>query len=265
MDMTRLSACSFPLKDRPVEEAFRIIGEAGFKKVDLVGAMPHLSLDPSQCDPEALKAKAEARGLKIANLGTYVGKAFASADPAEQKRELDQTRRAIDLAAFFGARSIRVMPGDNKPESIDRIVPWFRRCAEYAAEKGVFLGFENHGQPISGNPDRCRELAEKAGSRFFGVLYDPGNLMNAGTDYRAAFETMKDHIVHTHFKDFAQTPNGPQKVMLGEGEIDFVWILKRLENVGYDGDVAVEYELKTVPPETGLKKWFLAAQVWRDA
>lgn len=265
MDMSRLSTCSIPFRKQPVEEAFRIIAEAGFKKVDLLGAMPHLSLDPAEYDPAKTKAAAAARGLKIANLGTYVGKTFAGDDKAACEKDLADARRAIDLAVFFGARSIRVVPGDNKPEHIDKIAAWFRRAAEYAVEKKVFMGIENHGQPISGNPERCRELTGKVGSRFFGVLYEPANLMSAGVDYRAALDVMKDHIVHVHFKDVKRTPNGPERVMLGEGDIDFPDEIRRLAAIGYDGDIAVEFELKTVPAEQGLKDWFKAAQKWREA
>ena len=111
MDMTRISTCSIPLRDRPVDEAFAVIADAGFKKVDLLGRMPHFSLDPAELAPETIQAAAEKRGLRIANLGTYVGSKFVSDDETELARELDDLKRAVDLAVFFGARSIRVMPG----------------------------------------------------------------------------------------------------------------------------------------------------------
>ena len=44
--------------------------------------------------------------------------------------------------------------------------------------------------------------------------------------------------------------------MMGEGESVFVWVMERLNALGYDGDVALEYELHTEPPETGIKKWY---------
>ena len=258
MDMSRVSACTYPLIDRPAEEAMKIIAAAGFKKVDLLGRSPHLSLDPKACDPAALKAAAEAQGVQIANLGTYVGKGFASEDPTVQENELQQVRRAIDVAVFFGARSIRVSAGDDDPTCIDRIVPWFQRSAEYAAENKVYMGFENHGGGISGQPQRCRELAENVGSPFFGVLYEPCNLIAAGTDYRAALDIMRDHIVHTHFKDGAVAEGKFERTMMGEGQINFVWIVEQLDALRYDGDVALEYELHTEPPDTGLKKWYEA-------
>ncbi len=256
MDMARVSACSYPMKDRSLQEALDVISAAGFKKVDLLGHLPHLSLDPAEWDPEKARAAARARGLRIANLATYVGKAFSSDDPFAQEQELAQASRAIDLAAFFGSRSIRVSAGNDDPACIDRIVPWFKLSSRYAAENQVYMGFETHGGGISGKPTLCRELAEKVGSPFFGVLYDPCNLMQDGTDYRLALWTMRDHIVHVHLKDGAVTSAGFARTMMGEGQIDFSWIVQQVDALGYGGDLAVEYELTTEAPETGLKKWY---------
>ncbi len=260
MDLARVSACTYPLIDRSAPEAMRIIAAAGFRKIDLLGRLPHLSLDLGECDPAAVQRAADACGLRIANLGTYVGRGLAAGDPATQEGELRSLCRAIDLAVFFGARSIRVAAGNDEPACIDRIVPWFRRGAEYAAARGIYMGVENHGGGISGRPELCAELAAAVGSPYFGVLYEPYNLMAAGTDYRAALETMKEHIVHTHFKDGKATAEGFQLTMMGEGEIDFAWIVERLNGLGYRGDFAFEYELKSEPPETGLAKWYQAAK-----
>ena len=47
MDVTRISACSIPLRNRGLDEAFRVIAESGFDKIDLLGRMPHFSVtDP---------------------------------------------------------------------------------------------------------------------------------------------------------------------------------------------------------------------------
>jgi len=139
---------------------------------------------------------------------------------------------------------------------VDRIIPWFQRSAAYAARKNVRLGFENHGGGISGKPEVCRELALEIESPFFGVLYEPCNLLAAGVDYHTAFEIMKGHITHVHLKDGATTPSGFEHTMLGEGVIDFRWIIKQLDAMGYKGDWALEYEVHSEPPETGLEKWY---------
>jgi sugar phosphate isomerase/epimerase len=260
--MSRVSATTFPLVDRPLADALKVIVDAGLTKVDLLERMPHISLDPNECRLEDVRATADAQGVEIANLATYVGAAFASEDKADQEREWDKVRRAIDAAQILGARSMRGFrsPQYDSAESIPRIAPWIRRCAEYAAERNVYMGMENHGGELSGSPEACRDLARQVDSPYFGILYDPCNLWTRGTDYRAGLETMKDHIVHVHIKDGTSEAASQKHTMLGDGDIDIPWVLKRLDEIGYDGHITLEYEVETEPPETGLKTWcrFLA-------
>ncbi|OPZ07989.1 MAG: L-ribulose-5-phosphate 3-epimerase UlaE [candidate division BRC1 bacterium ADurb.BinA364] len=262
MRIERLSCCSISFLKQSRSDAMRHIAAAGFQKVDLIARAPHLSLDFDEVSPDSIEADARASGLKIANLGTYCGQKFVSESAWEREEEFKALVRAIDLAARFGARSIRVMPGDNDPAKIDYLAEWFRRGAEHAASRQVYMGIENHGQRISGDPQRCRELAEKVGSPWFGVLYEPGNLHHAGVDYKRALETMKDCIVHVHFKDYGQTDSGLQRVTLGTGEIDFPWCLRRLGEIGYDGDIALEHEIKTEDPALAIKGWLKTALAW---
>ena len=258
MDTSRLSACSISLIGRPREQAFGIIAAAGFQKVDLLGRLPHFSLDPHECDPEAVRSAATESGLRVANLGTYTGKGFAVADRAAQEQELALLRLAVDRAAFFGARTVRVSPGNDDPSCIDRIVPWFQAGAGYAASKGVYLGFENHGGGISGRPDLCLLLAQRVASPFFGVLFDPANLVLGGVDCAAALETLRSHIVHVHLKDAIHVDGTAQLCAFGQGEIDFVGIVRSLDAAGYTGDFALEYELRDEPAESALPKWYQA-------
>ncbi|MEZ4674400.1 MAG: hypothetical protein R2932_09170 [Caldilineaceae bacterium] len=67
MDLSRLSTCTFPLKDRPLDQALPIIAAAGYKRIDLLGRMPHFSLDVAECDPTAVLALTKEHGLEIAN------------------------------------------------------------------------------------------------------------------------------------------------------------------------------------------------------
>ena len=138
------------------------------------------------------------------------------------------------------------------------MVPWFKRSVEYASGKNVYLAFENegvNGKSISGTPEFCVKLSEKIGSPFFGVLYEPGNLMNNGTEYRSALETMKDHVVHCHFKDCKPVEDVCEMQHFGRGVIDFPWIVEQLEDSGYQGDYSLEFELHGVSPEGGIKQF----------
>jgi len=199
MDMSRVSSCTICLHDRELGETLDIISDAGFKNIDLLARLPHFSIDPKECDHNAIERMVAERGMQIANLGTYEGSSFASDSEDERETGLVNLKNAIDLADRFGARSIRITPG--RPESttlFDRIVPYFQRGAEYAESKDIYMGIENHGGAISGNPEVLVDLYNQVGSKYFGVLYEPANLMAAGVEYKSAFDIMRNCIVHIH-------------------------------------------------------------------
>jgi len=258
VDPKRISTCTFALRERPWREAIAVIAATPFRKVDLLGRHPHLSLDPTECDPEAIAREAERLGLSIANLGTYCGRAFADDDPVVRRRELEGMKRAIDIAVRLGSRSIRVAPGQDDVATLDDLVPWFIESAAYAAPRGIRLGFETHGGGISGDAERAREICRKVGSPYFGVLYDPCNIHTHGADYKAALDLFGEHIMHVHYKDATLSGLKPELTMLGEGDIDFSWVTRQLETSGYEGDYAAEYEMHTETPEAALPKWYEA-------
>ena len=256
MDLDRISCCTIPLRDKEPEYAFRAIAEAGYKKVDLLGRMPHFDLNDPAYDFAGVVALADRFGLRIANIGSYCGDDFVSDDEEARERALADTVAVIDAAAFCGARSIRTRPGrPEDPALIDRMVPYYQRAAEYAESKGVRMGIENHGGPISGNPELCAELFRKVGSKYAGILYEPCNLAAAGVDYKRAFDVMKEYITHVHIKDSYEIEGKMRTVWLGTGAIDFRWVVASMESIGYDGDFALEYEVHVEAPETGVAKW----------
>lgn len=259
MDMSRVSMTSYPLIKLPLNEALQMIAEAGYSKVDVLGRMPHFSADADEQKPGQLLQAAKSKGLSVANLASYAGNGLIKDDKASQEADYEMTMRLIDIASQVGARTIRVYrvgSSNERIEHLEKTAPWYRKLAAYAETKKIYMGIENHGGVISGVPEVCREFCEAVGSPYFGVLYDPCNLLTAGADYRKGFEVMKDHIVHVHLKDGTSEHESQKKTMLGEGEIDIPWVLEQLESIGYEGDIALEYEVETVPPEEGLKVWY---------
>lgn len=257
MELDRISACTYPLRERPVEEALRTLAQCGVRKVDLWGRPPHFSADPAQLAPEAIEAAAAAAGVAVGNLGSYPGADFASDSEDARANALAEMKATIDLAVRFGARSIRVRPGTGEdPAIIDRIAPLFAESARYAAPRGIYLGMENHSGSLAGLPEACVALCEAVGSPNFGILYEPCNLMHGGVDYKAVFDAFVPWIVHIHVKDGRHADGGFHGTHLGEGEIDYAWIVESLEWLGYRGDYALEYEICEIEPiETGLPRW----------
>lgn len=258
MDTSRISTCTYPMREREIDYALRVCAEAGFKKADVWGRAPHFSEDQSQCDWPALKQTAAELGIAVANLGTYPGSFFIAATDVQREAEMCKMKAAIEGAAYFGARSIRVSPGHGEdPAIVDRVTPYFIEAAAYAAEKNVYLGMENHRGSIAGNPQVVAELCRNVNSPHFGVIYEPCNLLAIEVDYKQALDTLGDWVVHTHIKDGTWESGEYQRVHLGDGDVDFVWVVEQLEAAGYEGDYALEYEVGNIEPvETGMSKWY---------
>ena len=263
MDVTRISACSYPLREKDLEYTLQVISEAGFKKVDLLGRMPHFSVTDAAYDVNELRRLCDKYDVALANIGSYCGRGFSSASKEELQAAMDEMTKTLDVAKAFGAKSIRIVPGDGKRASMDAMVPHFKASAEYAEKVGVYMGIENHGGEISGDPEACREISEEVGSRYFGILYEPCNLMAAGVDYKTAFEAFKDHITHVHIKDGRYVDGKWEGCMLGDGVIDIKWVWDQVEALGYAGDYALEFEVGHIEPvETGYRKWY---EAWAKA
>ncbi len=257
MDLARFSTCTYPLRDQPFGEAFARLAACGLTRLDVWGRSPHFSADPAECPPAAFEAAAAAAGVTIANLGTYCGQDYDSAEPDKIAAEHATMAATIALAKRFGARSMRVMPGHGEdPRVVDQVAPHFRQAAKLAEEAGIYLGMENHKGSIAGQPELALRLSQAVGSKHFGVLYEPCNLLHGGVDYRDAFEIFRDWIVHVHLKDGVVTADGFQRCHLGEGQVDVPWCLAQLDRIGYDGDLALEYEIRDIEEiDTGLVKW----------
>ncbi len=262
MDVDRTSACSIPLREKPLDYALQVIAESGFEKVDLLARMPHFSVTDPQYSVDELARLCDRHGLRIANIGAYCGGDFSSPDESKRAAAVDEMRQTLAIAKRLGSRTVRVAPGTGKRQEIDQLVPYFQEAAQIAERDGIWLGIENHGSEISGDPAACCEISEKVGSSHFGILYEPCNLMAAGVDYKTAFEAFKEHIVHVHIKDgFYNAEQKWERCMLGEGEIDVPWVYEQVESLGYTGEYALEFEIGEIEAvETGYPKWL---QYWK--
>ena len=254
MDINRFSACTYAVRNDPLDSAFGLVSRSGFHKVDLWGGPPNYFNDPGACDIAGIKRKASAYGLRIANLGTYPGQKLLEVGHDVEMREM---KWAIDNAVSLGARSIRVHPGSGEDAGIiPELIPFFVESARYAEARKVYLGMENHKGSISGDPEAIMRLVRAVASPWFGILFEPANLMHCKVDYREAYRVFRGSIVHIHLKDSRWIGGTYECTMLGEGDVDCGWVISTLESDQYSGDYALEFEIEDrVPIGEGLPKW----------
>lgn len=172
--------------------------------------------------------------------------------------EIDAVKRWIAVAAQVQAPVSRIFGGHLEQQHRNdrvladrarrRITSGLEQLAAEAEKLAVVLGLENHG----GLPCLAQqqiEVIRQVNSPCLKATIDVGNYMEGGQEGHVATGLVAEHAVYVHFKDFRKIPCNenpwgwkPQACVLGEGDVDHAACLLALEQAGYGGFVALEYE-----------------------
>jgi sugar phosphate isomerase/epimerase len=206
-------------------------------------------------EPEAIRdedlAPATDRGVRV-------GFSWGHPWPAGRYHGLDGGRspgaevelvRWIVTAQRFGHDVLRITAGSpasrgDEPAAdlVARLVEPVRRAADRAADAGVRLALENHGDLRVEDILELFERVDRPGS--LGVCLDNVNLIRVGDDMAAGTRALAPATLLVQLKDHeAGDPTvwgGPVCTALGEGIADLDGLLAILAGAGFDGPVCVE-------------------------
>ena len=194
---------------------------------------------------------------------------FTHPDSFERQKEVKKEKDWIDLVAFFGGRTCRVLSGQRYPEvSRQQGVKWVTEClqqlVEYAEKKRVVLAMENHYKDnywdypeFAQKLDVFLEILDAVPSPWLGVNFDPSNAYLAGENPLDVFQATKHRIVSMHASDRYLKPGhtaeelaatAPAKDypsilehgVIGQGLNDYDRIFAVLREIDFDGWVSIE-------------------------
>ncbi len=192
--------------------------------------------DPAAGDDyfRGLKHQAYLSGITIS--GTAIGNNFTIGKGPELDREVTAAKAWIDRAAVLGAPHIRFFAGtgkqlDGDPKRLLEASAALNECADYAAEKGIFLGVENHGGLTA---EQMIQIMERAESPWVGINLDTGNFLS--DDPYADLERCAAYAVNVQVKVSMKSPSGKTY------PADMNRIGTILKDSGYQGFVILEYE-----------------------
>ncbi|TLD68168.1 sugar phosphate isomerase/epimerase [Phragmitibacter flavus] len=182
------------------------------------------------------------RGVPIA--GTAVGNTFTHPPGAERDKEIAYVKQWITNAAIMGAPHIRVFAGTvpkggTQEEAEKNCLECYRECLEFAGQKGVFLGLENHGGIVA-EADPLIRLVKAVDSPWAGINFDAGNFKTA--DPYGDLAKIAPYAVNVQLK-MTMHPNGDK---VGE-PVDVARVVKILKEANYQGWFTLEYEDKEDP------------------
>jgi sugar phosphate isomerase/epimerase len=186
----------------------------------------------------------EAAELKISDLGSSVR--LHEADPATRAAQLDEGRRYIDLAHRLKAPYIRVfgdrvVAGQPKQATIDRIIGGLQELGTHAKESGVTVLIESHGD-FCDSPTLLKIL-KGADSSNVALLWDAHHTVVAGKEKPE--QTLRDlgrYLRHVHLKDSKPEGKDVRYVLTGEGTVPVRETVSSLVRQGYKGYYSYEWE-----------------------
>jgi sugar phosphate isomerase/epimerase len=188
---------------------------------------------------------------------------------AERRQEIAREQRLIEVTAFLGGQSCRVLSGQRRPEvtraqGVRWVVECIKELLPYAAENKVVLALENHYKDnywqypeFAQKRDVFLEIVNQIDSPWFGVQYDPSNAVVAGEDPLELLESVKHRVVTMHASDRFLKPGHTLEELrriedsvgyaailshgvIGQGLNDYPRIFRLLREVGYQGWVSIE-------------------------
>jgi sugar phosphate isomerase/epimerase len=196
--------------------------------------------------------------------------ALAYYDMAFQPPAEDAVQRAyervFDAADALGVQIITSMSGfDSNRDwngNVQLFADRFGPVAKLAEQRGMRVAFENWMgfgghvpfRPLNmgGSPDTWDAWFNAVPSKALGIEFDPSHLYWQGIDHLRALREYKDRVYHVHAKDTEMLPerryrggvNGDyfRFRIPGYGEINWAAFISALDEIGYNGGIAIEHE-----------------------
>jgi sugar phosphate isomerase/epimerase len=206
-----------------------------------------------------------------------------SLDDEHRKQDLKRFKECIRTAEILDCHRIRAYAGDwngsdptAHPEMWHRLVESLRGLGEVALQHGVIVCVENHFNTMTTSARETVRLVAEVSSDGIGALYDQANLTFTHQEgFERAIELQGPWIRHVHVKDVEildasksvtsttvsrvdESGRGHRSRVIGDGQLDWPRIVRRLADVGYTGALSLEYEYRWHPqdlptPEVGFR------------
>lgn len=223
---------------------------------------------------EEFAAGARAHDLGISAIGAYYANPL---DPAQTDQAREIFRRAIDVAAHIGVKTVSGFAGAvietelnarggnpvYKPfeNHLERTLAFWEPLARLAADKGVRIAFENCPQGawhlpvmhynILGQPAMWERFFDATSCENLGLEWDPSHLVCQFIDPVSNIHQFGPRIFHVHAKDaFINRPllerygichpGVAEHRFPGLGQSNWGEIIHALLRAGYDSDLNVE-------------------------
>ena len=122
-----------------------------------------------------------------------------------------------------------------------------KEIAEYCYANGQKFLFETGQETPLTLKRTIQDIEKSIGSGKVGINLDPANLIIYGKGNPVdALDVFGEHVCNIHGKDGVYSNDGYSRgweVPMGEGKVNYPAFIRRLKEIGYDGDITIEREI----------------------
>jgi sugar phosphate isomerase/epimerase len=240
-----------------VEWRFTTIPDARKNEAPSFWGNNHCTFAPTEDEARRARQIAEANGLGIPSLGTYL-----------TVGDVPAVEHSMRLAQLCGAPAIRVGTGWTNRDAPTSYGALFEKNRAYLAEvekcsrqysvKGLV---EIHHNSIASSASLARRLVDGFDPACVGVIHDAGNMVYEGyEDYRIGLEVLGPYLAHVHLKNAAYRRSGNGSGVwqahwapMDDGVVNFPALFAALREVGYDDWFSFEDFSAARPPREALR------------
>ncbi len=228
-----LGVASYSLRNFTQEQALSMTLRCGVNRITFKSM--HLPLDSDKATIDKSVALCKSKGITLYGGGVIYMKT---------KEEVDQ---AFEYAKVAGMEMIIGVPNHELLEYVEGKVK----------EYDIKLAIHNHGPG-----DKLYPSAESAFVRIkdmdkrMGLCIDIGHTKRIGRDPEQDVKDFFDRVFDVHIKDVTKAESDGQTCIIGRGVINFPSFLKAVEELGYTGTLALEYEAEGDDPIPGMMESF---------
>lgn len=209
-------------------------------------------------------------------IGTSDGRApgLLAAEEAKRRQGLDSLKADLSAIAAHGGTTYFALlipddPAQGRARTFDIFREVYPEVVRHAESVGVQIAIEPWpgGAPHYGNlgctPESLRRIFAHIPSPSLGVCFDPSHLVRIQVDYMRFLREFGERVKHVHLKDtevieeklyesgilgesfgraYVCGEGWWRYTIPGEGEVDWVKVIRRLQDAGYDRVLSVELE-----------------------
>ncbi len=225
---------------------------------------------------DAVKAYLKNRDIPVTCISCFIGD-FGLLSDEECEETLESFNKWLDIAEEFGAPMVRMWPAWVESAAaeqavFERAALWMRRCADLARARDIRIAMEMHHGTILDTAESSLKLLRLIGRENVGLIVDPVNLYQVPVaDIPDCIRKLAPYVFDVHIKDIIRLASPAHRGCfrydfyaehigrftrvvppamprddyyahrrIGMGGVDWPAIIDALEEIGYNGCLAVE-------------------------